>query len=53
MSDETRTETEEVPKGQVWFDRIWLWFILSFLVTGILYTVWGLIEILATPAATY
>lgn len=38
-------QEEEIPAGQVWFDRIFLWFILSILLTGLLYNVWGLLEL--------
>lgn len=48
---ENENKPEDIPKGQVWFDRIFLWFILSMLITGILYTVWGLIEVFGTPPA--
>ncbi|MCP4362612.1 MAG: hypothetical protein GY796_31790 [Chloroflexi bacterium] len=46
---EKENKSEDIPKGQVLFDRIFMWFILSMLITGILYTVWGLIEIFGTP----
>lgn len=36
---------EEIPAGQVWFDRIFLWFVLSILITGLLYNVWGMFEL--------
>ncbi len=49
MENENSAADESIPEGQVWFDRIFLWFILSMAITGILYTVWGLIEILGTP----
>ena len=48
MEKEERTETEsqEIPAGQVWFDNIILWLVLGLAVTGVLYSVWGLIETL-------
>ncbi len=51
MENEHPSEEEKIPKGQIWFDRIFLWFILSVLITGILYTVWGLIEMVNVPPA--
>ena len=51
MEKEKKSEDEAIPTGQVWFDRIFLWFVLSMAITGVLYTVWGLIEIFGTPPA--
>ena len=51
MENEHSSEEEQIPKGQILFDRIWMWFILSVLITGILYTVWGLIEMVNVPSA--
>ena len=51
MENEHPSEEEKIPKGQILFDNIWLWFILSVLLTGILYTVWGLIEMMNVPPA--
>ena len=55
MEDSSKAEQEkmsqEIPAGQIWFDRIFFWFILSLLITGILYTGWGLIEIANVPPA--
>ncbi|MCP5097790.1 MAG: hypothetical protein GY943_19760 [Chloroflexi bacterium] len=38
-------EEEEVPSGQAWFDNIWLWFVLSLVLSGLMYNVWGLLEL--------
>jgi hypothetical protein len=46
MEKEERTEIQEIPAGQVWFDNIILWLVLGLTVTGVLYSVWGLIETL-------
>ena len=51
MENENPSEEEKVPKGQILFDRIFLWFILSVLITSILYTGWGLIEMINVPPA--
>jgi len=49
MENENPSEEEKIPKGQILFDRIFLWFIVSILLTGVLYTVWGLIEMFNVP----
>jgi len=51
MGNEEKPENKEIPSGQVWFDRIFLWFVVSLLITGVMYTVWGLIEIASLPPA--
>jgi hypothetical protein len=38
-------QPEETPAGQAWFDNIWLWFILSIVISGLMYNVWGLLEL--------
>ena len=38
-------ESAPLPAGQTWFDRIFLWLILSIAISGLLYNVWGLIEL--------
>jgi hypothetical protein len=42
-------EQEERPRGQVLFDNIPLWFILSLLFSLLLYNGWGLVELLLVP----
>jgi hypothetical protein len=44
-SPSEHSEEEEIPAGQAWFDNIFLWFILSVLITGLMYNVWGLLEL--------
>ncbi|MCB8975561.1 MAG: hypothetical protein H6654_18525 [Ardenticatenaceae bacterium] len=39
------TENQDVPKGQIWFDKIFLLLALSILITGLIYNAWGLIEL--------
>jgi len=41
-----------IPAGQKFFDNMWLWLILSFLISGVLYNAWGLIEIFTVPGLT-
>lgn len=41
----------ERPRGQILFDNIALWFVLSLALSLLLYNGWGLIELLLVPAA--
>ncbi|MFQ5421383.1 MAG: hypothetical protein ACE5EY_13585 [Anaerolineae bacterium] len=49
MAEEEKTganpEPEEIPQGQVLFDRIFLWLIVGSAITAILYNGWGLVEL--------
>ena len=38
-------DSANIPKGQIWFDRIFLLLILSIVITGLIYNVWGMIEL--------
>ena len=38
-------ESQEVPQGQIWFDKIFLLLALSILITGLIYNAWGLWEL--------
>ena len=38
-------ESTPLPAGQGWFDHIFLWLILSIVISGLLYNVWGMIEL--------
>lgn len=42
----------EVPLGQRLFDNVFLWLIAGILVMAVIYTGWGLYEILTLPPAT-
>lgn len=42
-------ESEPIPAGQKFFDNLYLWLILSFLISGLIYNGWGLIEIFTVP----
>lgn len=46
------TEAEPIPAGQKLFDNLYLWLILSFLISGLIYNAWGLIEIFTVPGLT-
>ena len=49
MSDEEKQENEPVPPWQRVFDNIWLLFLLSLLVSSVIYNAWGLYELLHVP----
>ncbi len=51
MGNKNKTEEDQVPQGQIWFDNYFLWFGLSMMITAFMYTVWGLIETLNLPPA--
>ena len=38
-------DTDEVHKGQIWFDKSFLLLALSIAITGLIYTGWGLLEL--------
>lgn len=41
--------TQEVPAGQKFFDNIVLLFIVSMLISMVIYNLWGIIEVLTVP----
>jgi len=49
MSEKEKKENEPVPQWQVVFDNIWLLFLLSLLISGVLYNAWGLYDLLHVP----
>lgn len=46
-----QTPPENITLGQKLFDNMFLLLIISFLITFVLYNVWGLIETLGVPPA--
>jgi hypothetical protein len=44
--------SEPIPRGQQFFDNIFLLLILGLLIMIVLYTAWGMWEILTLPQAT-
>ncbi len=44
--------TEPIPRGQRFFDNIFLLLFLGLLIVGVLYAGWGMWEILTLPKAT-
>jgi len=53
MSKKDEREHEAVPQGQKWFDNIWLLFVLSLLISTLIYNVWGIIDLINVPLAPY
>ena len=47
--EERREEEERIPLGQALFDDLFLWFMLSLVLSLVLYNVWGLLDLLRTP----
>ena len=47
--EDASKEEERIPMGQVLFDEIFLWFLLSLVISFMLYNVWGLLDLLRTP----
>lgn len=58
MAKQTKAETkppaesEPIPAGQKLFDNMFLWLILSFLISGLIYNAWGLFEVFTVPGLT-
>ena len=50
MEENKETERENIPAGQVWFDKIFFLLIASILISALLYNVWGIVELLLIPA---
>jgi hypothetical protein len=44
-----RKEEEQVPFGQIVFDELFLFFMLSLVISFVVYNVWGLMDLLSTP----
>jgi zona occludens toxin (predicted ATPase) len=49
MSEKEKEEQQH--PGQKIFDNIWLLFILSLLISTLIYNVWGIIDLLNVPLA--
>ncbi len=48
--DETGTDEPE-HKGQKFFDNIWLLFVVSLLISTLVYNVWGIVDLMNVPFA--
>jgi len=42
-------DDEKVPIGQAIFDDLFLFFMLSLVISFVIYNVWGLLDLLSTP----
>lgn len=51
MAEKDKQENEPVPQGQKIFDNIWLLFLLSLIISTLIYNVWGIIDLLNVPIA--
>jgi hypothetical protein len=51
MSDKEKQENDPISKGQKLFDNIWLLFVLSLLISTVIYNVWGIYDLLHVPLA--
>jgi len=49
MTNHQEQEQERVPIGQVIFDEIFFLFLISLVLSFMLYNVWGLLDLLRTP----
>ena len=51
MSQKNRQENEPPSLWQKLFDNVWLLFLLSLLISTLIYNVWGLMNLLSVPPA--
>jgi zona occludens toxin (predicted ATPase) len=48
---ETERQDKEAAKWQKLFDNIWLLFVLSLVISTLIYNVWGIYDLLHVPPA--
>ena len=51
MPKKEKAESEPVSQGQKIFDNIWLLFILSLVISTLIYNVWGIVDLMRVPLA--
>lgn len=51
MADKPKQEKDSVTQGQKIFDNVWLLFLLSLLISTLIYNVWGILNLLSVPPA--
>ena len=51
MSENEKKDQESASKWQAVFDNVWLLFLLSLLISGVIYNAWGLFDLLHVPPA--
>ena len=49
MSEKEKHEDANAQKWQKLFDNIWLLFLLSLLISGVIYNAWGIYDLLTVP----
>ncbi len=48
---EKKDESEPIHRGQKIFDNIWLLFIVSLVISTLIYNVWGIVDLMSVPLA--
>lgn len=51
MPEQEKHEDASAAKWQKVFDNIWLLFLLSLLISGLIYNAWGIYDLLNVPPA--
>ena len=51
MAEKEKQASEPVSKWQAVFDNVWLLFLLSLLISTLIYNVWGISDLLHVPPA--
>jgi len=51
MAKKEKQENEPVSPWQKVFDNVWLLFLLSLLISGVIYNAWGLMDLMRIPLA--
>jgi hypothetical protein len=51
MSEKEKQENDAASKWQKLFDNVWLLFVLSLLISTLIYNVWGIFDLLHVPPA--
>jgi len=49
MSTQEHEEEKEATKWQAIFDNVWMLFLLSLLISGLIYNAWGLYDLMHVP----
>lgn len=49
MSEKEKHEDANAQKWQKLFDNVWLLFLLSLLISGVIYNAWGIYDLLTVP----
>lgn len=47
---EQEQDEERIPFGQILFDELFLYFVISLVISLVVYNLWGLMDLLNTPA---